>query len=150
MDKKDKLILGAILLLVIFLFGIVIFASFRIASIETNYQNLATSVKNIQVVNGKDGIDGENGLDGSNGLNGLNGKDAISTQTIEKYFTQLPPEKGEDGKAGKDAQEIQIQINPETKDLETKKSDERYWTLLVPCVELLRSCPNTTIGIGNE
>lgn len=152
MDKKSKIILFLILGSVILLFGIVFYASYQIASIKTNYDNLAESVKNIKVINGINGKDGNDGKNGY-GINGTNGKDSISTITKEIYYVQPPPQKGEsgrDGKAGKDAEVQQIQINPETKDLETKMSGERYWTTLIPCAELLRTCPSVTVGIGNE
>lgn len=153
MSKKEKLILVAILLFVISLFAIVFYASFRIASIETNYQNLADSIKNIKVINGIDGQDGKPGLNGSNGINGsngVNGINAISTNTIERHYVQLPPEQGRDGQNGADGPSTDIQLNPQTRDLETKKSNEKFWTVLIPCSELLRSCPDVTLGIGNE
>lgn len=155
MDKKNKALLITILTLVVLLFCAVFYASFQIASIQTNYDNLAESVKNIKVIDGVDGNDGKDGKNGIgiNGLDGKNGVDSLSTHTIETYYVHPPAEKGEkgaDGEKGKDAPIQEIQINPETKDLQIKKSTDRYWTTLIPCSELLKQCPDVVIGIGDE
>ena len=156
MDKKSKVILFLILGSVILLFAIVFYASYQIASIKTNYDQLAESVKSIKVINGIDGTDGKPGLNGSNGydgLNGVDGKDSVSTSIKETFYMQLPAkqgEKGKDGVEGAEGPSTEIQLNPTTKDLETKKSNEKFWTTIIPCAELLRSCPNVTVGTGNE
>lgn len=145
MDKKAKILLFVILSLVVFLAALVFFASYKIASIETQYKNLADGVRNIKVINGIDGEDGKPGLNGSNGINGKNGSDSLSTETVERFYIQQPPEKGEPGQPGKDAPIQETRLNPETKDLETKTTSDRFWKTLIPCVELLRSCPGETI-----
>lgn len=148
MDKRAKILLSVILSLVALLAVLVFFASYKIASIETQYKNLAEGVRNIKVINGIDGSDGKNGLNGSNGLNGKDGNDSLSTHLVEKIYLQPPAEigkTGEKGADGKDAPTQEIQINPETKDLETKSTNDRFWKTLVPCAELLRTCPSEVI-----
>lgn len=153
MNKRDKALMWTIIVLVLSLFSVVFVASFRLASIETNYNNLAESIKNIKSIDGIDGKDGKPGLNGSNGVDGVNGTNSISEHLKETFYVPLPPEKGvkgDDGKNGVDGESQQIQINPTTKDLEVKRSSERFWTVLVPCSELIKSCPGVTIGIGDE
>lgn len=148
MDKKAKILLFVILSVVVLLAVLVFFASYKIASIETQYKSLAEGVKNIKVIDGVNGNDGKNGLNGSNGLNGRDGNDSLSTHLIEKIYVQPPAEigkTGEKGADGKDAPIQEIQINPDTKDLETKSTNDRFWKTLIPCAELLKSCPGEIV-----
>lgn len=84
---------------------------------------------------------------------GQNGKDGVTT-TIEKQHiihetitlpgpVGLPGRDGapgKDGVDGKDGRQLLIQINPITKDLETKYADDSFWQVLIPCKQLLTKC----------
>ncbi len=146
MDKKSKLILALLLIIIALLAFGVYYLSYKVATIENSIQNIADVQKLApKIINGKDGVDGKNGSDGVAGLDGRNGVDGIDSKStyIEKtFYTPIP---GPQGEPGKDAPVQEIRINPDTKNLESKSSSDRYWYTLVPCSQLLKSCPTDTI-----
>lgn len=125
------------------------FISYKVATIETSIHVIANQKQVIpQVINGIDGKDGARGITGKNGLDGKNGKDSQSTYLKEVFYTPtdvIKGEKGDPGVAGKDAPVQEIRINPETKNLETKTTADRYWFIIVSCSEMLKSCPGDSI-----
>lgn len=50
---------------------------------------------------------------------------------------------GEKGQDGKPAPVLQIQVNPESKNLEYKYDTDSLWTLLIPCDQLIKDCNGT-------
>ena len=146
MDKKSKLILALLLIIIALLAFGVYFLSYKVATIENSIQNIADVQKLApKVINGQDGADGKNGSDGVAGLdgrNGINGLDSKSTYVEKTFYT---PVAGPQGEPGKDAPAQEIRVNPETKDLETKKTNDGFWFTLIPCSQLLKSCPTDTV-----
>lgn len=148
MDKKGKITLSLLLVIIALLSVGVYYLSYKVSTIESSLIQIANDAKNTPiVVNGVDGVDGRDGLNGFNGKDGTNGVNSISTHTKEVYYT---PIEGPIGPKGDDAVQQEIRINPETKDLESKTSKDRYWLTLIPCVELLRSCPQETSIEGEK
>lgn len=94
---------------------------------------------------GPTGLQGKDGIDGRDGSNG-------NTTVIEKNTTVYQPVKGEKGDQGEKgdpgdpAALQQIRINPATGDLETKYTNDDFWNILVPCIDLLKQCGNTIDG----
>lgn len=87
-------------------------------------------------------IPGKDGRDGIDGQDGTDGKDGVTT-TIERRITEVvtvPGEKGDQGEQGLRGRELQIQLNTETGNLETKYEGDDFWQTVVPCVELLTRC----------
>lgn len=157
MDRKSKLIVLLLLLVVCLLTVLVSFATYKVATIETAMNNLANQKQMIpKVINGIDGKDGEPGLSikGNAGEDGRNGTDSISTSTVIEKIIYVP-EKGKEGSPGKDglnAPVQEIRINPETKNLESKKNTDRYWVTMINCIDLLKVCPGEIIeeAIGKK
>jgi hypothetical protein len=150
MDNKSKLILGLILLIILLLALGVFFLSYKIATIENLTKNIA-EVQKVQpkVINGTDGKDGNHGANGVDGLNGRDGSDSLSTHRIETFYTPIAGPQGIQGEKGQDGATQQVRLNPETKNLESKSSNEKFWNIIIPCAELLKDCPvlpDTTVG----
>lgn len=149
MTRRDKIMIGLMLIIILLLAVGVFSLTNKIATLESSIQLVANS-RNVkpQVYNGTDGKDGisikgENGTDGSNGIDG---KDSVSTYSKEVIIKEVPivGAPGKDGMDGKDADKQEIRINPETGDLESKDSSWRLWTTLIPCNELKVSCIKDT------
>lgn len=147
MDKKSKLTLTLLLVIIALLSAGVYYLSYKVSTIESSLVNIAKDAKSRpMVINGVDGTDGVDGI-AVDGKDGRDGVDSVSTHTKEVYYTPLA---GPPGAKGEDAEQQEIRINPDTKDLESKKSKERYWSTLIPCIELLKSCPETEIATEGE
>ena len=86
-------------------------------------------------------------------LHGKDGKDGVTTvitkQDIQHEIVTLPGmpgrdgidgKNGKDGIDGKDGRNLEIQVNPESGNLETKYTGDVFWQVLVPCERLLKSC----------
>ena len=111
-------------------------------------KNLETLIKEnpnkIVYVQAKDGytpVKGKDYFDGTAGINAMSY--VIQTNTIEQLpiIGPIGPA-GKDGKDGVDGAFQQTQINPDTKDIETKMSYSRYWETLVHCSEYRLECPD--------
>jgi len=154
MDKKSKLILALLLFIVVLLALFVAFISYKVATIESSINNLASQKQVLpKVINGTNGVDGVNGVSikGEIGDNGRDGKDSHSTNTvIERNF--YTPVVGPEGKPGKDGASSELRLNPETKDLEAKSNKDKFWNTLIPCSDLMRVCPGEIIeeAIGKK
>lgn len=66
------------------------------------------------------------------------------TETVQGEKGE-PGEKGEQGVPGQDAPALQLQVNPVTKDLEYRYSGDTAWSLLIPCIELLKECDDGNV-----
>lgn len=149
MQKRDKAIIG-LMLVIIALLAIGVFSlTNKIATLENSIQTIANTkqlpVPAPTVINGKDGlsIKGDNGEKGNTGENG---KDSISTREyFETKIIEQQPIKGDTGAPGKDAPEQEIRLNESTGNLESKKSDKKFWTVLIPCEKLIVSCLKDTV-----
>lgn len=157
MDKKSKFIILLLLLVVCLLTVLVSFVTYKVSTIETSMNNLANQNNTmLKVTNGIDGKDGAPGISikGDTGISGRDGLNSISNNTVIEKIIHVP-EKGKDGNPGKDgvnAPVQEIRINPETKDLESKKNTDRYWITMINCVDLLKVCPGEIIeeAIGKK
>lgn len=152
-NNRSKIELILLLLIIAILTVGVYFVTYKVSTLENGLNNLAELQKvQPKVINGIDGQDGKDGINGKNGIDGQNGIDSKSTYIKETYYTPIQGPKGESGEDGKDGEEQFIRINPITKDLETKKSSDSFWFTLVPCSELLKSCPAPILNgiVGNE
>lgn len=78
------------------------------------------------------------------GEKGDPGQTTIIENNTTVYRTEtIKGEKGDPGEAGEkgaDAPTLQVQLNPDTKDLEYKYSTDTFWTVLVPCKQLMKDC----------
>jgi len=95
---------------------------------------------------GKDGQTPKLGIDYFLPKNGKDGVNSISfsntvTETLIKEIPIIGPA-GENGVNGIDASELQLRVNEQTKDVEKKYSTDRYWEVLIPCVSLMKECPD--------
>ena len=133
---------------------------FNVVSILGNAQSDAQSKQTLQsiqgqldeipkepiVYNGRDGKTPQAGIDyplPKNGANGTNSISFVTTQTIVKEVPLLG-EKGDTGatgEPGKDAPTQQLRVNTDTKNLENKLSDEKYWKVLLYCTDYRNECP---------
>jgi len=127
---------------------LVLFSLFNTAS---NIQS-SESLKNIRltiesmpkdpvVYVGKDGYTPRKGIDYNDGKNGANGLNSISFVTTETVVKEVPLI-GLQGEKGIDAAELQIRINPDSSDIETKYSNQRFWSPLVVCSNYRLVCPD--------
>lgn len=87
---------------------------------------------------------------GKDGRDGVDGKTTIIENSTTIYRTETirgekgdVGEKGAPGEKGQDAPTLQVQVNPETKDLEYKYSTDTFWTVLVTCNQFMRECDGT-------
>lgn len=146
MDKKGKVTLALLLVIIALLSIGVFYLSYKVSTIESSITEIAENSKQkispIKPVDGKDGVNGTNGLDGIAGKNGLNGKDSASTHTKEIIYTPVP---GPQGESGKPADSDTVRVNPATGDLEKKKESDFFWTTMVPCSNLLKVCPGDVV-----
>lgn len=108
------------------------------------------------VYNAKNGYTPIKGIDYQDGKNGLNAVSYSVTSTVIKEAPLLGvPGKstyelwldlGNTGSAEDFIESLKIRqdirVNPETKDVETKYSDQRVWTVLFPCVAYRLVCPS--------
>lgn len=90
-------------------------------------------------------------LPGKDGKDGNDGQDGVTT-IIEQQTTHVVTQPGqpgpqgpagsagEKGEPGERGRELQIQLNPETRDIETKYEGDDFWQVFIPCVELLVGC----------
>lgn len=135
------------MLVIILLLAIGVFSlTNKIATLESSIQNVANAKTIEPIIH--HGIDGKDGLSikGDTGNKGEDGKDSQSTKTQETIIKEVPiVVHGKDGADGVSPPELEIQINPETGDLETKKSNYKFWTTLIPCNELKVSCVKDVI-----
>ncbi len=144
MDKKTRLLFVTMLILIALLVFGALWLSQKVVSLENSTNNIAVQLKNIRLpvaINGQDGKDGEQGITGKSGVDGKDGQNAVSVFNTETFYIDRPTN-GIDGQQGPAGPTQDIRINPDTKDLETKPSDSSFWQVLVPCSELLRSCPD--------
>lgn len=78
------------------------------------------------------------------GEKGDPGKTMVIENNTTIYRTEtIKGEKGdagEKGEPGMDAPVLQVQVNPETKDLEYRYSGDTVWSILIPCEQLLKEC----------
>lgn len=109
----------------------------------------------VVVYEGKDGYTPVKGIDYFDGSNGINAMSYSITQTVIKEVPLI-------GTPGKSAYDIWLEagnvgtiedfinslkvkqvsrVNPDTKDVETRYSDERGWTVLYTCSEYRLECP---------
>ena len=153
MSRQQKILLAALLLFISLLIGLMGVLSYRIVSLEKSvYQVVIQNKLNPTVYNGVDGKtpelgkdftngkDGEDGADGKDGRNGLDGVDSVSSQVTIIKETAVKGETGATGKNGQDGASQELRVDPETNDLQTKRSDETFWEVLIPCEKLMVSC----------
>ncbi len=122
----------------------------KVVSLENSTNNIASQLQNFKLpiaINGQDGKDGAQGLTGKSGIDGKNGNDSVSTYTKEVFYVDQPTNglngtNGAQGEQGPAGPVQQTRLNPETKDLEMKYSSSPFWEVLIPCSELLRTCPD--------
>jgi len=155
--STSKKIIYVLVLTVIFLLVILVsFITYKVATIENSLNIIIQqqdSLKVIKGINGKNGYTPIKGIDYFDGAPGKDGTNAISTNTVVEKDTTTVQEvplqgtqgaQGEPGTPGKDAPELEIQIDPTTGNLETKYSTDAIWNTLVPCQQLLVSCPGSS------
>jgi len=144
LEMKNKILIALIGFLV--LLNVVsllnnIHTNDSIASIQNKIQSIP---KEPIVYIGKDGrtpVKGIDYRDGDNGKAGINSISFITTQTVIKEVP-LMGTPGKDGVNGENAPTQEIQVNPDTYDIETKLSNLRGWNLLVKCSEYRLECPS--------
>lgn len=85
------------------------------------------------------------GKDGKDGLPGQ--QTVIENQTTVYHTETVKGEKGDPGLPGEAAPVLQIQVNPESRNLEYKYSTDTFWSTLLRCEELLIGCED---GSPNE
>lgn len=152
MSKRDKILIALALFGILCLALITYFVSDKIATLQTTITNIAQIQKlKPNVYNGTDGKDGESikGADGLNGVDGKNGQDSQSTY-IERNTIEQVPLAGTEGQPGKDAPMQETRINPETGDLETRMENDAFWNVLIPCDQLMKSCPTPAVTEPEE
>lgn len=100
----------------------------------------------IVYVQAKDGYTPVKGLDYFDGAKGIN---AVSFSVTNNTLKEVPliGENGKDGLNGKDGVDGQkgayqeMRVNENTKDIESKYSDAKFWDVFVPCSDYRIVCP---------
>jgi len=155
---KNKLLYGLIGVLVLFsLFNTV--SNIQNSSSLTNIRSTIESIPKDPVVYvGKDGKTPQLGIDyflPNDGKNGVNSISFVTSETITKEVPIIgsPGESAYDtwirvGNEGSEEDFIEslkttqdIRVNTETKDIETRASNQRFYLVLVPCKDYRQDCP---------
>jgi len=132
---RSRVLIVAILILAIF--NVLSFYSSTQA--QSKIDELQKSVENktnkVVVYDGKDGRNGENGVDGKNAVSY-----SISQLTVKEVpLPGTPGKDGTDGIKGEDGAFQEIRVN-DSGDIENKLSNDKYWTVLVPCSAYRMEC----------
>lgn len=139
---KNKLILTGIAMLVLLNVASFFYGQSNARQVSDLKTIVAKIPKEPIVYVGKDGITPKKGIDYRDGDNGADGINAISFNKTVVKDVPLIGETGKAGVNGKDARELQIRVNPNTKNIETKYDTDAFWNTLLMCSELQSGCPN--------
>lgn len=132
----------------------------QIASLKAGQDRISGQLSKLPTPH--DGVDGytpRKGVDYRDGKDGKNGKDSKSTHTTVVTQRPVNGSKGlsaydiavKHGFVGTELQwlaslkgesgiGVKVQLNPTTGDLETKRDDDDFWTVLAPCSRILIGC----------
>ena len=135
---KSKLLTIAVVVLALFS----VFSFVKDLGDDRKIENLASAVESKTnktiVYNGKDGANGKDGVDGIN---------AVSYSITELTIKEVPlmgemGPVGPQGEQGLPGPKMYIQNNSDTGDIEVRYENQRFWSVLVPCVEIKLECPS--------
>ena len=138
---KNKILTVLVVVLVLLNVFSVSSSSQMSASIQAIQSKVNNLPKEPIVYVGKDGYTPVKGVDYRDGVDGKAGINSISFVTTETIVKEVPLV-GVPGLDGLDAPTLKIQVNPDTRDIETRLSNERGWGILVLCADYRNECPS--------
>ena len=144
---KSKLNTTAIVLLALLNVATLLYVSQTKNELALLSESIDNKTSQVVVYEGKNGYTPVKGKDYFDGAAGINAMSYTVSNTVIKELPIIGPQgpagnNGVDGINGQDAPIQEIRINPETGDLQSKMSNERYWSVLVLCRQLQVGCKN--------
>lgn len=146
-DKQYKSLKRRVDLMMLLFLGVLIYVIFK--STLTAH-DLIAGPPGVPGPKGSIGLQGEPGQ-GIQGVQGIQGATIVQPAPAPQVITvqgatgpkgnpgdSIKGDKGEKGDPGDPAPTLEIQLNPDTGDLERKYSNDRGWTVLIPHCEITR------------